>query len=143
FKHDEPWNSPHNLELLGRMPKIFAPVRKVSKAAHGTFFQVFTGPGAAFEGNTGLRLERDFPDGLKETILVVEAAEAVPSTKPADLAYHAKKPLPAVGTVSSERTIALFGDLSVRSLGSKLSDAELRSLITRNGGEKIDVEKLP
>src|SRR5919201_819842 len=62
FKLDEPWDSPHNLRLLPRMPATYAPPRgKASKVPpHHTVCHVFVGQGTAFEGRQGLRLAEDF-----------------------------------------------------------------------------------
>src|SRR2546421_760485 len=84
FRLDEPWDSPHNLALLPRMPNVYAlppglPV-EVQAGPSWTFYQVFTG-----RGTRGLNLREDFPASLSNTVLVVEAGEAVPWTKPVDL----------------------------------------------------------
>src|SRR5438477_9227485 len=64
FKLDEPWDSPHNIELLAEMPRIFAPYDgSPPHEPHTTYYQVFVGKGAAFEGRRGMRLKDDFPDG--------------------------------------------------------------------------------
>jgi hypothetical protein len=97
FHLNEPWDSPHNLRLLPRMPKIYAAVStNKSPNPYGTCYRVFTGKGTAFEGRRGLRLPDDFPDGTANTILIVEAAETVPWTKPEDLLYYPSEPLPAL-----------------------------------------------
>jgi len=49
----------------------------------------------AFVGSLGPRLI-NFRDGLSNTFLIVEAGEAVPWTKPADLPYDPDKPFPQV-----------------------------------------------
>src|SRR5437016_5495874 len=58
FHLDEPWDSPHNLQLLPKMPVLYAPPSgKTWKVpAYHTVCQVFVGKGAAFEGHEGLRL---------------------------------------------------------------------------------------
>src|SRR5262249_21519211 len=96
FRLDEPWDSPHNLHLMKEMPQVYtrAPWR-VTEAPFATHYQVFAGPGTAFEGD-GPTWD-DFPDGRGNTLLVVEAAEAVPWTKPADLDYSPKLPVPQLG----------------------------------------------
>src|SRR5207253_5271036 len=43
FHLDEPWDSAHNKKLLGKMPKLFAPVMGKTKQPHSTYYQVFTG----------------------------------------------------------------------------------------------------
>jgi len=100
FKLDEPWDSPHNIKLLDRMPAIYRPPEGSSAAMpHTTFFRVFVGPGAAFEGRHGLNTKTDFPDGPGNTLLIVTAAEAVPWTMPAELPYGPDLPLPRLGGI--------------------------------------------
>src|SRR6516165_3014449 len=85
FRLDEPWDSPHNLQLLPRMPRVYAPFNgKRTPEPYTTYYQVFVGKGAAFETRKGLRLSQDFPDGTSKTFLIVEAGEPVPWTKPED-----------------------------------------------------------
>src|SRR5437773_109335 len=55
FKLDEPWDSPHNLKLLDKMPKVYAPVAGDAKE-YWTFYRVFTGPGTICEGAKGTRI---------------------------------------------------------------------------------------
>ena len=54
---------------------------------------MFTGPGTFFVEDEASRRE-DIKDGADLTITIVEAAEAVPWTKPEDLAFEKEKPLP-------------------------------------------------
>src|SRR5260370_17458575 len=121
FKLDEPWDSPNNIKLLPRMPKIYAPIGKKTKEPYTTFYQAFVGPGAAMEsrldknsflGAKGTSLPRDFLDGTSNTIGIVEAPEPVPWSKPADLPYDDKKPLPKVGGLFSGRSHAASLDRS-------------------------------
>jgi prepilin-type processing-associated H-X9-DG protein len=151
FKLDEPWDSPHNLPLLKKMPRIFGSASLLSDAASEgkTHYRVFTGPGTAFE-TPGLQ-PATFLDGPEQTILVVEAAGAVPWTKPDELPYDPQQPLPPLG-VGFSRDLKLLGysvgrrrgfnvafaDGSARFVRQDVDEATLRALITRNGGEKID-----
>jgi hypothetical protein len=80
FKLDEPWDSPHNKALLETTPECFEPALGGLDAPGLTRYQVFVGPGTAFE-RPGLTF-KDFSDGLENTFLVVEAAAAVPWSKP-------------------------------------------------------------
>src|ERR1700681_2736714 len=55
FHLDETWDSPHNLPLLARMPKFYAPFNgKPTPRPYTTFYRVFVGKGAAFEGRKGM-----------------------------------------------------------------------------------------
>jgi hypothetical protein len=51
FHLDEPWDSPHNLALLPKMPRTYkAPADAFpGNVPHTTFYQAFTGPDTAFE----------------------------------------------------------------------------------------------
>jgi hypothetical protein len=147
FKLDEPWDGPNNIKLLALMPKVYAPVGVKTKEPFTTFYQAFVGPGAAFEvqpmpaqkpfGARGMRLVADFPDGTSNTLLVAEAAEAVPWTKPADLVYDPKGPLPKLGGLFAPGYNVLFGDASVRFFSRPLPNDLLNALITRAGNEAI------
>jgi hypothetical protein len=135
FKLDEAWDSPHNKKLLAKMPRLFAS--PISKAKPGeTHYQAFVGPSAGFEGKRGIHI-RDISDGTSNTIMFAEASKAVPWTKPEDLPYDPKKPLPKIGGLWKDGFIAAFFDGSVRFLPSKMKETTLRAYITRNGGEVI------
>jgi uncharacterized protein (TIGR03067 family) len=142
FKLDEPWDSAHNKKLLARMPKLYAPVRAKTKEPHSTFYQVFVGPGAAFEGKKGLRIPGDFPDGTSNTLLAVEAGQAVPWTKPADLTYDAQKDLPALGGEFKDGFHIALVDGSSRWIRRGFDVPTFRLLITRNDGQPLDWQKL-
>lgn len=137
FHLDEPWDSPHNKPLLAKMPKLYAPpLPDKTKEKYATFYQVFVGKGTIFEGREGMS-GADITDGTSCTISIVEAAEAVPWTKPADLPYDAKKPLPKLGGLFDGGFHASLADGSARFISSKVSEQTLRGAITRNGGEVL------
>jgi hypothetical protein len=133
FKLDEPWDSPHNAKLLDKMPKIYAAPSEA--ASNLTYYQAFYGPNTAFEGAHGTKV-KDFTDGLAETILLIEAAEPVPWTKPQDLDYRRDLPVPRIGGLRSVGTIAAFANGRVVTIPTNISEQTLRALITRNAGDK-------
>jgi hypothetical protein len=101
FKLDEPWDSPHNQTLLAEMPAIYAAPHRPDAAPGTTVYQVFVGPGTLFDPVKPLELPPDdFPGGPRELLLIVEAAQPVPWTKPEDLPYAPDRPLPPLGSVS-------------------------------------------
>lgn len=138
FHLDEPWDSPHNLRLLPRMPRLYAPRdRSASARPYRTPYQVFVGKGAAFEGKQGLHLPEDFPDGTANTILIVVTAELVPWTKPADLPFDRRRPLPALGWSTEKVFSVAMADGSVRIIHQQTNETTLRAAITRNGGDTL------
>ena len=148
FDLREAWDSPHNGELLARRPTVYDPVG-VATDPTLTYSQVFIGEGAAFEGRQGTTLA-DFPDGPERTLLVVEAADPVPWTKPIDLPYMAGTQLPPLGGVFKDRSgafvfggvdgcNAVFADTRVRFIPrGKLAEPAFRAFITRNGKESTN-----
>jgi hypothetical protein len=138
FKLDEPWDSPHNLQLLHKMPRTFCPYKSRQEDRPGyTYFRVFIGTGTAFEDPRGQRL-KDFWDGTSNTILIAEAHEAVPWTKPDELPYALDQPLPRLGGIARDGSArVVMADGSVRGILPTMSEASLRAAITRNGGEQL------
>jgi hypothetical protein len=141
FKLDEPWDSDHNKKLLAKMPKLFALPGGRTKEPYTTFYQVFTGKGTVFDNPKGNRFA-DILDGVSNTIIITEGGQAVPWTKPADLAYNADKPLPRLGGLFNGGFHIVTADGRVRFIQQRLGDMVLRSLITRNGGEPINWNEL-
>jgi hypothetical protein len=134
FHQDEPWDSPHNLALLPKMPQIYTPIgRDLPEGL--TRFQVYVGPGTPFEAKAGHAVT-EIPDGTSRTVLVVEGEEAVPWTKPADLPFG-----PEVVLVRPHNRegfyIIVAADASVHQVPAETSEATLRALITRNGAENV------
>lgn len=138
FKLDEPWDSEHNKTLIARMPKMYAPVNGVKAEKGHTLYQIFAGREAQ---KSGLRIT-DVTDGLSNTLMVVEAGDSVPWTRPDDMLYDAKKPLPKLGACFDGSFNALLMDGSVRFIHKSIDEKTLRALITIAGGEVVgDWEK--
>jgi hypothetical protein len=152
FHLDESWDSPHNKPLSETAPR---PYRSFGSQEDGlTRIQVLIGPGTAFE-DPKLAWD-DFPDGAENTLLVVEAAEAVPWAKPVDLAYSPDEPLPSFGSGATTPTLRIrcrellwrpgfaigLADGSGKFIQTASEERLIRAMITRNGGEKFDVSQL-
>jgi len=151
FRLDEPWDSRHNRALLDRMPGIYRALPgNPESEPNTTVYQVFVGKGTVFE-REGLTAEKiNAADGCANTILVVEAGESVPWTKPADLRYAADQPLPPLGDLYRKenyvnprgRFLALFADGSVRCFFHDTPERLIRPLLTWKGGEEVDWNQL-
>src|SRR5262249_32599939 len=138
----------NNKKLLDKMPKVYAPVGVKTKDKHSTFYRVFTGPGkqytgqfAMFEGIKGIG-PAHVTDGLSNTIMVVEAGEPVPWTKPEDLPYDPKKPLPKLGGLFGGNFHIILGDGSVHFVRKGFDEETFRALITPAVGDFGDLKKL-
>jgi hypothetical protein len=136
FWLDEPWDSPHNIQLLPQMPQTYAaPGRKAGKMPqYHTVVHVFVGKGTAFEGREGLKIAKDFPDGISNTILLVEAGIPVPWTKPEELPYDADRPLPNLQPIFKNGFRVAFVDGSTRWARKNIDEEAFRKAIVRNDG---------
>ena len=139
FKLDEPWDSPHNKALLKEMPSVYVCPTRAAGKPFTTTYQVFTGMGALFEDGKGAKLA-DVVDGLSNTLMAVEAKEAVPWTKPDDLLFDPAAPPSLFGAASNHPGgfNTLFADGSVRFIKTSISVQTFRALITRAGGEVVN-----
>jgi hypothetical protein len=129
YNFSEPWDGPNNKRFLEQMPKLYAlPAAGKSAPPDATYYQMFVGKATIGEGR-GARMS-NLVHGSANTLLVVEAAEAVPWTKPEDLPYAADRPLPRLGGHFRNRFLALFADGSVVSLPQDADEKSLRAIIT-------------
>jgi hypothetical protein len=87
-----------------------------------TYYRVFVGKGAMFDGPNA-RLSPN-------KILVVEAAKAVPWTKPEELEYDPYGPLPPLGGLFADGFHAVYGDGEVRFFPRDMDETLIRSAIT-------------
>jgi len=139
FHLDEPWDSPHNLPLVEQMPYVYrAPGRKARLLPPGhTVCHVFVGPGTAFEDPRGTLLS-DFPDNTVYTLLIIEAGPPVPWTKPEEIPYRSDQDLPEIKRIFKNGFRFATAAGSVHLFPNEKSEADLRALITRNGGEEFE-----
>jgi hypothetical protein len=104
-----------------------------------THYRAFVGPDTMFETvNVNGMVQARFrihtiPDGTSNSIMVLEAREPTIWTKPDDLPYDSKGPLPKLGT-SPDGFLALMGDAGVRFVRSTISEMTLRHAITCSDG---------
>jgi RNA polymerase sigma factor (sigma-70 family) len=153
FKLSEPWDGPHNKKLLSKMPAVYAPPGVKTPQPYSTFYQVFVSPKpedghkaaekggseiqAAFVQGESQIFPAHFPDGVSNTILIVEAGNAVPWTKPEDLPYEVNNipGLPELGGLFPDVFHAAFADGVVLALTKKYNEFNLRRFITSNDGQ--------
>jgi hypothetical protein len=97
---------------------------------------------AAFVKGEARRFPAQIPDGTSNTILIVEAGNPVPWTKPEDLHYADDEPLPELGGLFPNVFHAAFADGAVHTLTKNYSEKELRLAITANDGMPLNLEKI-
>jgi uncharacterized membrane protein len=136
FDLTQPWDSPANKRLIAKMPAIFVlPGAETKEGA--THYRVLVGPGAAFETGQKMKISQ-FTDGTSNTILAVEAAEPTIWTRPDDLPFDPKGPLPKFGLSPDGFNVAMC-DGTVRFIRAGTPAETIRAMITRNGGEPFEL----
>jgi prepilin-type processing-associated H-X9-DG protein len=144
FHLDESWDSPHNKPLSDIALNVYQCPSTEPSSRTSTPYQVIVDPRSMFTGKpVGVALD-EVTDGPGNTVLVVEAAKAVPWSKPDDLAFApANDPTIGMGSNHQQGLNALFADGSVRYLKSTpadpLSPRVLQGIVTRNGGEVFQI----
>jgi prepilin-type processing-associated H-X9-DG protein len=140
FHLDEPWDSPHNKALIPRMPAPYAcPSGSRTLAREGkTSYLAPRGPATIFPGPQAVKLQ-DITDGTSNTILVVDAADALATTwtKPDDWEVAPDFKTQGLFGHHTRGTNFGFADGSVRFLKETVKAKLLQALTTRNGNEVI------
>ena len=95
FKLDEPWDGPTNRPLLDRIPDVYVQPRTRLGTPRGlTHYRGFSSPGSVFSRRLVVGREREdyeklttavFRNEAAEIVVVVDAADPVEWTRPADL----------------------------------------------------------
>jgi hypothetical protein len=155
FKLDEPWDGPNNKKLLARGPRAYTS-RAGRAGPTETYYKGFNGPGGAFESDPqrfkarpalvpgvfefgpGLHYPASFPDATPNTLMIAEAGDPVPWTKPDDISYDPKKPLPKLDGPYPDGFLAALCDGSARFIRKGVSEVTLRCLIERADGQIVD-----
>ncbi|MBN2025067.1 MAG: DUF1559 domain-containing protein [Pirellulales bacterium] len=139
FHLDEPWDSPHNIKLLEKMPAAYrSPASKLAKPGY-TNYLVPVGPGTVFEGAEGTKIQ-DITDGTSNTIMLVEASDAaaVPWTKPDDWPFDPANPAKDLAGLYRGFVNVLFCDASARALHNETDPETLRRMFQRNDGKPVE-----
>ena len=140
FHHDEPWDSPHNIKLLPRMPKVYLDPRFQSDSDREkglTYYRGFVGPGSVLGAKPPLSLTPFENAGFaSNTLLVVEAGEPVPWTKPEDPSFDENSPF---GGPNRRDFYALFADGHVQKLRAKTDPGLIRKLINWQNTEPVNL----
>ena len=137
FKLDEPWDSPHNIKLMDKMPAVLTHPG-IPTAGGTTVYQRPTGK-ALLSAENELRF-RDVTDGLSNTIMVVESVgqDAVQWTKPNDIQLEIDQPVDALDDGTRQGFHVLLADGAVIYLVNTIEPATFKAMLTRAGQEIVD-----
>jgi len=139
FHHDEPWDSSHNIKLLPYMPKIFLDPRFQSEAdrANGlTYYRGFVSPGSVLGASPPTTLsEITNKNGCSNTLLIVEAGEPVPWTKPEDPSFNENGPFG--GPNQAKIFAVLFADGHVQTIPQSFDRKMIGRMINWENMEPI------
>jgi hypothetical protein len=132
FHFNEPWDSEHNRALIARMPDVFK-IPGTDFPDGETAYLAVTGLGTAFgDGTTETKLH-DFVDGTSNTILVVEADNAVPWTRPDDWQFDPNNPTRGLGNQRLGGFLAVFADAHTEFIESTTPPEVVGRMMTRDG----------
>jgi uncharacterized protein (TIGR03067 family) len=133
FKLDEPWDSPHNSQLIAKIPAVYGMGATDGK----TRVVVPVGKETIFPGGAGIKWT-DFKNGTSNTVLVLEASPEfrVIWTKPDDWPVNPYQPNQGLGPVFA----VARADGACFYLSSKLPAPMLRNIFSRTSGEAAPLD---
>ena len=136
FRLNEPWDSPHNLQLVSQIPEVYqTPGHDLSSGK--TSLMVFTGGDAPFSTTKGPRFD-EIVDGASSTIMLVVAPpeKAVPWTKPDDIAIEGADPLSSLGQIHEDGLLVSYFDGQTEAIPSNVSPAALKALVSHRSNDQ-------
>ncbi len=139
FHLDEPWDSPHNKQLIPLIPTAFRDPKSTLPVAEGkTNFLGVKGPGYFFDGSDKGGKVQDHNDGSFQIIVLTQVSDAaaVPWTKPADWEPSDEKLLKPFNDPLG--FLAGFGDGHISLIEPTIEPRTLRAMLTVDGGEEVN-----
>ncbi|MEO1523787.1 MAG: DUF1559 domain-containing protein [Planctomycetota bacterium] len=134
FHLDEPWDSPHNSQLIPLMPDVFRDADDPFDSTT-TRMLAFSGNRTVLNPETGYFESARMTDRPEDTLLLFLAPQeqAVVWTKPDDFPFDENDPL--VMLAMQNGLHVSFSDKSVNVLTSEIDADSFKALVTGTGGE--------
>ena len=147
FHLDEPWDSPHNLTLVTKMPRVFGEGDEALDAAGKTRLRIFVSSPRSQEQSPfiigdkkGVSYDR-IKDGPSNTAVLLEMAETTIWTQPDEPEFVAGQPLPALGNPDrDQRVYVLYADGHVQIHRTNRPQASWQGVITMSGNEVVPAD---
>ena len=131
YKYSEPWDGPNNSKLLNKMPTVYRDPGLTGGSDHTSYF-VPMGEETIFDASKGTTVS-EITDGTTRTILVIETKRPIPWTKPEDVPYDSRQPLPDLGGLYAGGFNAVMADGTPRFIEyPALDELEFRDLFTKD-----------
>ena len=138
FKLNERWDSPHNLQLLEKMPDVFRdPADPVGSTK--TRSVRLTGAVAPFKETGPGPPRREFIDGDTSTLFLIScgADRAVPWTAPDDLPFDENSPVGCLGKPDCELILGVFCDNRIAAFNVKIPPEVFKCYVTHASKEVV------
>lgn len=147
YHPEEPWNSPANFEVNSFALSIYRAPWNSDLKSRETGYMVITGPGTLFEEGKAISFD-DCGDDLSTTILAVEVmGSGVPWNQPVDLdilnmVFKINGGGMGIRSPWDNGANVLFADGSVVYLPKETLASTLKAMITRSGGEQVQIPRV-
>ena len=123
YDFTEPWNGPKNRKLLSLIPRVYTCPTDCPSDATQTSYAAVVGSNAAWAGEKSRIVSADFPEGTRNTIMVVEVAESgISWTEPRDVS------LDALGNAAGKPNLLIPSSHHVARVNVAMADGSVRCL---------------
>jgi len=146
FKLNEPWDSPHNIRLLDQMPAVYHSPLSIGDKKSLTHYQAFVSrdnrsPGPIFRQHKDFATAiQQIPDGSSNTVLVAEASNPVPWTKPEDIEFPWLGGMPAMGINGGDFNVLMADGSVFRKNFQRMSPESLRLAVIMDDGQPVPAD---
>lgn len=137
FDLSAPWNSPHNLPLVAKMPDVYRCPQCAGGGEGMTPFIAVLGEGAPWH-EFGSTAKSDFADGLENSVIIVELVDEPDFwTKPQEVLDT------SIAINEQESINVLFADGTVSSIHGPQRNASLHPFFTISKCDNSEIGELP
>jgi hypothetical protein len=140
FHLDESWNSPHNRQLLQRLPDVLKVEGEIGDEGRTAFLALRTDNSVLADGHPVSRREIGAPANQIAVLAEAKPEGAVEWTRPSDITDQS---LPQLDSILRERNgtyLVGMADLTLQTLPATLPKADWEKVIDRNQRAPTDLK---